>query len=70
MRASAFPISYSLKEGLILLVIPARCFSTAEGLVKQESSAFKLLNAKTLDSCLTSPSAVEKRLAGMTSGGA
>jgi len=52
-----------------LLVIPARRFSTAEGLVKLGSSAFRPLSAKALDdqSCSTSPSAVEKkRLAGVT----
>jgi hypothetical protein len=36
-------------EDLILLVIPARRFSTAEGLVKQESSAFAFNDLKTLD---------------------
>jgi len=34
------------REGLILLVIPARRFSTAEGLVNLGSSAFKSLNVK------------------------
>ena len=35
-----------------MLVIPARRFSTAEGLVKLGSSACRPLNTKTLDSCL------------------
>jgi len=45
-----------------LPVIPARRFSTAEGLVKPEFSDFKSLKTKSLDPGLTSPSAVEKQL--------
>jgi len=37
-------------EVLILPVIPAKRFSTAEGLVKLGPSACRSLNAKTLDS--------------------
>jgi hypothetical protein len=44
-----------------LLVIPARRFSTAEGLVKQESSAFAFNGLQALDPGLTSPPAVESR---------
>jgi len=55
------------KEGLILLVIPAKAGDAFQQTTVWSSSAFKLLNAKTLDSCLTSPPTVEKRLAGMTS---
>jgi len=36
-------------DALILLVIPAKRFSTAEGLVKPGSSAFKSLKARALD---------------------